>query len=75
MLRAVAQIARRHELSAYLSLEGEMACGLGACLACAVPAASRPYRYACVNGPVFPLEELAGPYAPDSEAEVRHGRD
>jgi dihydroorotate dehydrogenase electron transfer subunit len=71
MLRAVASIAHSRELPAYLSLEGEMACGVGACLACAVPCATRPYRYACVEGPVFPLAELAGPYLPKSGAEAR----
>ena len=66
MLEAVAQLAHRHGLTAYLSLEGEMACGIGACLVCAVPCASRPYRYTCVDGPVFSLEDLRGPYAPQS---------
>ncbi len=67
MLRAVARIAHQRGLQAYLSLEGEMACGLGACLACAVPSASRPFRYACTDGPVFELSELAGQYAPAGE--------
>ncbi|HUH03679.1 MAG TPA: FAD-binding oxidoreductase [Kofleriaceae bacterium] len=64
MLEAVAQLAHRRGLSAYLSLEGEMACGVGACLVCAVPCKTRPYRYTCVEGPVFELAELSGPYAP-----------
>lgn len=63
MLEAVARLAHRRNLPAYLSLEGEMACGIGACLVCAVPCKSRPYRYTCVDGPVFALDELAGPYA------------
>lgn len=67
MLRAVTAIAHRRGLDAYLSLEGEMACGLGACLACAVPSKSRPYRYACSDGPVFRLAELAGQYAPSGD--------
>lgn len=68
MLEAVAHLARRRGLEAYLSLEGEMACGIGACLACAVPCVSRPFRYTCVDGPVLPLSELAGRYAPDERA-------
>jgi dihydroorotate dehydrogenase electron transfer subunit len=64
MLEAVAELAHRRGLPAYLSLEGEMACGIGACLVCAVPCATRPYRYTCVEGPVFSLDELRGPYAP-----------
>lgn len=63
MLEAVARLAHRRGLEAWLSLEGEMACGIGACLACAVPCNTRPYRYTCVDGPVFPLSELSGPYA------------
>lgn len=63
MLEAVARLARRRGLEAYLSLEGEMACGIGACLACAVPCVDRPFRYACVDGPVLPLSQLAGRYA------------
>ena len=62
MLESVARLCRQRELSGYLSLEGEMACGIGACLACAVPCQSRSYRYACIEGPVFDLQELRGPY-------------
>lgn len=62
MLEATAQLAHRHGLAGYLSLEGEMACGIGACLVCAVPCHSRPYRYTCVDGPVFSLDDLAGRY-------------
>lgn len=63
MLLAVARVARAHRAPCYLSLEGEMACGVGVCLACAVPCKGRPFRYTCVDGPVLPLDELAGPYA------------
>ena len=66
MLVAVARVARRHRAPCYLSLEGEMACGVGVCLACAVPCRGRPFRYTCVDGPVLPLEELAGPYAEEA---------
>ena len=66
MLEAVAALAHRHQLDAYLSLEGEMACGIGACLACAVPCRTRPFRYACVDGPVLPLGELAGRFAAEA---------
>jgi len=63
MLVATARIARRAALPCYLSLEGEMACGIGICLACAVPCRGRPFRYTCVDGPVLPLHELAGRFA------------
>ncbi len=66
MLEAVARVAHRRGAPTYLSVEGEMACGIGACLACAVPCRTKPYRYACVEGPVFELSELAGQYGPEA---------
>jgi dihydroorotate dehydrogenase electron transfer subunit len=64
MLEAVAKVARKYDVAAYLSLEGEMACGVGACLVCAVPChGPKPFRYACVDGPVFDLKDLKGRYA------------
>ncbi len=63
MLEAVARIAHKAGVPAYLSLEGEMACGVGACLVCAVRChGPRPFRYACTDGPVFDLADLAGRY-------------
>jgi dihydroorotate dehydrogenase electron transfer subunit len=69
MLRAVREVARRRGVSCYLSLEAEMACGLGACLGCAVerrqqkdidvPPGSNPdYVHVCADGPVFDAEEI-----------------
>jgi dihydroorotate dehydrogenase electron transfer subunit len=63
MLIAIAKIARARALKTYLSLEGEMACGIGVCLGCAVPCATKPFRYTCKEGPVMDLDELRGPYA------------
>lgn len=68
MLEATARLARRRGLECLLSLEGEMACGVGACLACAVRCRPderdpRPFRYACVDGPVFDLRSLSPSYA------------
>jgi dihydroorotate dehydrogenase electron transfer subunit len=86
MLVATARLAHRRALPAYLSLEGEMACGIGACLACAVASAEPPappaggaaaavagprFRYTCVDGPVFALDALAGPYARGCDGEGR----
>ena len=53
MLWAVGRIAREHGIECFLSLEEHMACGIGVCLGCAVPARSRPFRYVCKDGPVF----------------------
>jgi len=66
MLLAVARIAHGSRAPCHLSLEGEMACGVGVCLACAVPCRGRPFRYTCADGPVLSLDELAGPYAAEA---------
>jgi len=62
MLAAVARMARRAGVAeAWLSVEARMACGVGACRGCAVPAptGSRPaWRLVCREGPVFPLDAL-----------------
>ncbi|MBE6990371.1 MAG: dihydroorotate dehydrogenase electron transfer subunit [Ruminococcaceae bacterium] len=46
----------------YVSLEERMACGIGACSGCGFPMNSgrrRLFKKVCVDGPVFPLEEVA----------------
>jgi dihydroorotate dehydrogenase electron transfer subunit len=70
MLVATAHLARRRQVACFLSLEGEMACGIGICLACAVPCRGRPFRYTCADGPVLLLEELAGRFAPPAEGAI-----
>ena len=57
MLRAVAGICRRFEIPGQVSLEARMACGVGACLGCAVEAKGA-YLKVCADGPVFDIEEL-----------------
>ncbi len=63
MLWAVARIAEAAGIACYLSLEAHMACGIGVCLGCAVPAHSRPFRYTCSDGPVFVATDLVIPPA------------
>jgi len=63
MLWAVARIAEANTLECYLSLEAHMACGIGVCLGCAVPAHSPPYRYTCSDGPVFLASDVVIPAA------------
>jgi dihydroorotate dehydrogenase electron transfer subunit len=63
MLWAVARIAEANTIECYLSLEAYMACGIGVCLGCAVPAHSRPFRYTCNDGPVFLASDLVIPPA------------
>jgi dihydroorotate dehydrogenase electron transfer subunit len=55
MLTAVAEIARAADVPCEVSVESMMACGMGACLGCAVRDRNRPDRYlhACKDGPVF----------------------
>ena len=40
-----------------------MACGIGVCLGCALPLTdgSRPFAYACVDGPVFDASKVVIP--------------
>ncbi len=57
MLRELYRICRDAGLSLSVSLEERMACGLGACLGCTVLTRAGPKRV-CVEGPVFPAEEL-----------------
>jgi dihydroorotate dehydrogenase electron transfer subunit len=62
MMRAVAELARAHDVECLVSVEGEMACGIGACLGCAIPQTSgKPFGYACVDGPVFDASKVVLP--------------
>jgi|SRR5579862_2868573 len=58
MLWAVARLAKAREVPCFISLEEQMACGIGVCLGCAIPARSRPFRYVCSNGPVFDAADV-----------------
>ena len=57
MLAAAGKIAKEYGWSAYFSMETMMSCGTGLCRGCAV-ATRNGYRLACVDGPVFPAEEI-----------------
>ncbi|MCC6166840.1 MAG: hypothetical protein IT329_06385 [Caldilineaceae bacterium] len=43
---------------AHVYLEADLACGFGACLACAVPLPDGGMTRACQHGPIFPLERV-----------------
>ena len=63
MLEAVAAIAARREIACQVSLEGYMACGVGACLGCVTPGHNHSpetpdYRCVCTEGPVFDSSQL-----------------
>ena len=57
MQRAVIALAARHDVPCQVSLERLMACGIGACLSCAV-STTAGVKMACVDGPVFSAEEV-----------------
>ena len=57
MLKTAGKIAKKYGWSAYFSMETMMACGTGLCRGCAVRT-KNGYRLACVDGPVFPSEEI-----------------
>ncbi len=60
MLTCVAGIAEKNRVACQVSIETMMACGMGACLGCAVAGRknSDKYLHACLNGPVFDIREL-----------------
>ena len=60
MLEKVVAISKYYGVSCQVSIETVMACGMGACLGCAVEgtSADRPYLHACVDGPVFDADEI-----------------
>ena len=60
MLKAVAEMSRHFQVPCQLSVETVMACGMGACLGCAVETRqpSDKFLHVCVNGPVFDANEI-----------------
>ena len=60
MLKAVADIARARNVACQVSIEAMMACGMGACLGCAVRLRDDDsrYRHVCMDGPVFDAHRL-----------------
>lgn len=57
MLKAVTALAQRRGVPCYVSLEERMACGIGACLGCAVALRGEDgveyFGHVCKDGPVF----------------------
>jgi dihydroorotate dehydrogenase electron transfer subunit len=56
MMSKMADISSSHGIPCQFSLEASMACGLGACLGCAIKApesSGRAYVHVCKDGPVF----------------------
>ncbi len=59
MLAALDLFALAHGFPAHVSVEQWMACGVGACYGCVVPAAKGGYLRACADGPVFRSGDIA----------------
>jgi len=61
MLTCVLGIVRACAVPCQVSIETMMACGMGACLGCAVGGRQDDTRYlhACLDGPVFDAEDIA----------------
>ncbi len=57
MMEKVIQMCRENDVKVFASLESRMACGIGACLGCAMKTKKGNQRV-CKEGPVFNGEEL-----------------
>lgn len=58
MLKSVAKVAAEFGVSCQVSMEERMACGIGACLGCAIRMKDGIMKHVCKNGPVFNAEEV-----------------
>lgn len=58
MLRNVARVAAQFGVPCQVSMEERMACGVGACLGCAIKMKDGSMRHVCKDGPVFFAEEV-----------------
>ena len=60
MLKALSAFAQEAGIECELSLEGDMACGVGLCQGCPVERANgrRKYALVCVEGPTFNCKEI-----------------
>jgi dihydroorotate dehydrogenase electron transfer subunit len=58
MLKEIAMLSRKYNIPSQVSLEEHMACGIGACLGCAVNT-KQGYKRVCQDGPVFFADEIA----------------
>ncbi|MEX1274877.1 MAG: dihydroorotate dehydrogenase electron transfer subunit [Bacteroidota bacterium] len=60
MLRALSETAQKLHIACELSLEGDMACGVGLCQGCPVETTKgeRKYALVCVEGPTFNCNDI-----------------
>ncbi len=57
MLAPIKELCLHQRVPAWFSMEEKMACGIGACVGCAVQT-REGYKRACSDGPVFAAEEV-----------------
>lgn len=58
MLGRLYQICKEKNAGCQVSVETVMACGMGACLGCNIPARDGTYTHVCIDGPVYKAEDL-----------------
>lgn len=58
MLKSVVRTAQKHGVACQVSVEERMACGIGACLGCAIEGTDGIYHRVCKDGPVFSSEAI-----------------
>ncbi len=58
MLRAIVKVAEAFDVPVQVSMEERMACGVGACLGCAVQMADGAMKHVCKDGPIFNAREV-----------------
>ena len=60
MLQSLSNFAKQHDIECELSLEGDMACGMGICQGCPVERANgdRKYALVCTEGPTFNCNDI-----------------
>ena len=61
MLKQINQLVSKYNVSSQVSLERQMACGVGACMGCTIKIRKNKvfdYKRVCKDGPVFDMKEI-----------------
>jgi dihydroorotate dehydrogenase electron transfer subunit len=61
MLKAIGKIAEDFKVTAELSMDEHMCCGVGVCLTCVIPVKTGDgweYQRTCTEGPVFDAQQV-----------------
>lgn len=61
MLKAIAKLARKRQMTCQVCMEAYMSCGIGLCQSCAVATTNgdKKYKLVCTHGPVFDSKTIA----------------